>query len=173
MKQSNAGKLRLLTYTGMLAALTTVATLLIRIPTVTKGYINLGDVIVNVAAWLLGPIYGAAAAGIGSGLADLIAGYTIYAPATLIIKALMAVAAWYVYRFLSRKWHSVPARIVAAVVSEIIMVAGYAVFAGVLYGSLTSLVLSIPENLVQGVFGAGASVMLYELVLRHVPHPNH
>ena len=82
MKNNNSENLKKLTLAGALAALTTVFTLLIQIPSPTKGYINLGDTVVNIAAWVLGPLYGGAAAGIGSALADLISGYTVYAPAT-------------------------------------------------------------------------------------------
>ncbi len=169
MKKQNHERIRLLTYTGLLTALTTVATLLIRIPTPTKGYINLGDTIVNIAAWVLGPVYGAAAAGIGSALADLISGYMIYCPATLVIKALMAVVCAVIYTRISRHQHSVMARIVAAVCSEIVMVVGYAVFEGFLYGSAATALLSVSGNLVQGIFGVGASVALFELISRTVP----
>ena len=164
-------KLRQLTYTGVLMALTTVATMLIRIPTPTKGYINLGDTVVNLSAWLLGPGYGAAAGGIGSALADLIAGYTVYCPATLVIKALMGVAAWTVWQQLSAKG-SLAARITAAIVSELIMISGYAVFEGFLYGSAATAAASVAGNLVQGIFGASCSVLLYELIARHLPSLN-
>ena len=164
--------LQRLTLTGVLAALTTLATLVIRIPTITKGYINLGDTVVNIAGWVLGPLYGAAAAGLGSALADLIAGYTVYVPATLIIKALMAAAAFQVWALLSKKLHDFPARIAAAILAEIIMIGGYAVFEGFLYGSFASAVASLSGNLVQGIFGAAASVMLYEGVLKRIPHFN-
>ncbi|MCR4647284.1 MAG: ECF transporter S component [Oscillospiraceae bacterium] len=172
MKPNASKQLRLLTLTGVLAALTTVATLLIQIPTVTKGYINLGDTVVNIAGWILGPIYGAAAAGIGSALADLIAGYTVYVPATLVIKALMAAAAFAVWQTLTKKWHSFPSRIAAAIVAELIMVIGYAVFEGFLYGSFASAIASLSGNLVQGIFGAAASVTLYELLLKRIPYLN-
>lgn len=162
-------KLRILTLTGLFTALTAVATLLIQIPTLTKGYINLGDTIVNLAAWVLGPAYGAAAAGIGSALADLIAGYTVYAPATLVIKGLMAAASFGMFTAFSKKWHTLPARIAGAVAAEVIMILGYALFEGLLYGSPAAALLSVTGNLVQGIFGAGASVALYELILRHVP----
>ena len=114
-------KLRHLTLAALFAALACTATLLIQIPAIppAKGYINLGDCIVNVAAWVLGPVFGAAAAGIGSALADIISGYVIYAPATLVIKALMAVVAWYVYQAAAKRFHSLPSRIAAVVASEI------------------------------------------------------
>ena len=64
-------KIKKLTVSALLCAFACVATMLIRIPTPTKGYVNLGDCIVNVSGWLLGPVYGAAAGGIGSGSPDL------------------------------------------------------------------------------------------------------
>ena len=88
----NSKKTKLITLTALLTAFTTVSTMIIRIPTPTKGYVNLGDCLVNISAWLLGPVYGAAAAGIGSALADVFSGYIVYALATLIIKGAMAVA---------------------------------------------------------------------------------
>ena len=75
----------------MLAALCCVATMIIKIPSPLKGYLNLGDCVVLLSGWLLGPAYGFAAAGIGSALADIFSGYVIYAPATFIIKGLMAI----------------------------------------------------------------------------------
>ena len=157
-------KLKKLTLAGVFAALTAIFTLLIQIPSPTKGYINTGDVLVNLSAWVLGPLYGSAAAGIGSAMADLISGYTVYAPATLIIKAGMAAASFAVYNRFAQKQKSYWALLAGAIAAEIIMILGYAAFAGVLYGSFTSALLSIPENIVQGVFGAVVSSVLYETV---------
>ena len=56
---------------SMLAALVCVATMIIKIPSPLKGYINLGDCIVLLSGWLLSPLYGFLAAGIGSALADI------------------------------------------------------------------------------------------------------
>lgn len=161
-------KIQKLTLAGVLAAMTTVATLLIQIPSPTKGYINTGDVLVNLSAWILGPLYGGAAAGIGSAAADLISGYTVYAPATLIIKAGMAVASYFVYKRFSQKQKSFFPLLAAAVAAEIIMIFGYAVFAGVLYGSVSTALLSVPENIVQGVFGTTVSATLYEVLRKNV-----
>ena len=57
---------------AMLAALACVATMIIKIPSPLKGYLNLGDCIVLVAGWMLSPTYGFLAAGLGSALADLL-----------------------------------------------------------------------------------------------------
>ena len=77
---------------ALLAAMTCVATMVIKIPlTATGGYINLGDCIVLLSGILLGPLYGGLAAGIGSALADLFSGYVAFLPATFLIKGFMAV----------------------------------------------------------------------------------
>ena len=67
-------KTRTIILAALLAALTTVATMIIRIPTPTLGYIHLGDGLVLLCGILLGPGLGAVAAGIGSMLADLFGG---------------------------------------------------------------------------------------------------
>ena len=54
------------------------------------GYTHVGDGFLYLAASLLPAPYAAAAGAIGAGLADLLSGYSIWAPGTLIIKALTA-----------------------------------------------------------------------------------
>lgn len=162
-------KIRKITLTSVLAALTCVATMLIRIPTPTKGYVNLGDCMVNISAWLLGSLWGSAAAGIGSALADLFAGYVIYAPATLLIKALMAVVSFKIVELTAKKLPSLPARIIAAVFAEVIMCLGYFLFESAIYGSFAAASPGIAGNLVQGIMGVVSSVILYEAVIRRIP----
>ena len=81
-----------LTVSAVFAALILVSTMFLSIK-LPNGYANLGDGFVIVGALLLGKYYGACAAAIGTGLADLFEGYALYAPATIIIKALMALVA--------------------------------------------------------------------------------
>lgn len=75
--------IRKLVLAALLAALTAVATMIIRIPTPTQGYIHLGDGMVLICGILLGPGLGALAAGIGSMMADLIGGYMAWVPVRL------------------------------------------------------------------------------------------
>lgn len=148
---------RSLVLASVLAALTCAATLVVTIPSPTGGFMNLGDTVVLLSAYLLGPWWGAAAAGIGSGLADLIAGYAAYVPATVVIKALMAFSAAALYRLLGRKrWAVLP----CALLAESIMVFGYWGYDGILMGSLTGAAAGIPSNLTQAVFGLAASSAL-------------
>ncbi|MHA2281348.1 MAG: ECF transporter S component [Promethearchaeota archaeon] len=74
---------------GIFSALICILTMVISIPIpATQGFINIGDAGVMITGLMFGPIVGGIAGGVGSALADVILGYTIYAPATLIIKGL-------------------------------------------------------------------------------------
>lgn len=165
-------KIRKLTLTSVLAALTCVATMLIRVPTPTKGYVNLGDCLVNISAWLLGPLCGGAAAGFGSAVADILSGYVVYAPATLIIKALMAVVSFMIFNLAAKKLHSAAARIIAASAAEVLMILGYFAFETIIYGSAVTASAGIIGNVFQGVMGTASSVILYEAVIRRIPAKN-
>jgi len=78
-------------YTALMTALVFVSTyaIQIRVP-FTGGYIHLGDSMVFLSGLLLGPLFGAFAAGVGSAFADLLGGYTMWIIPTFLIKALMA-----------------------------------------------------------------------------------
>lgn len=137
---------------ALLAALTCVATMIIKIPSPLKGYINLGDCVVLLAGWMLSPTYGFLAAGLGSALADTFSGYVTYVPATFVIKGLMALIAFYGFKLLHSKLGNISSRIISGIVAEVVMVAGYFIFEGFLYGFGPSLV-NIPANVIQGIAG--------------------
>lgn len=156
-RATNASRIRLLVMTGLFAALGCVATMVLQVPSPTGGYMNLGDTVVILGAYLLGPVWGAVAGGVGPALADLLSGYPMYVPATLVIKAVMGVVAAVLYRALGKKGWGVP---VCAVAAEIPMVVGYWLFDGFLAGSLAGSAAGIPSNLVQAAFGIAASTLL-------------
>lgn len=137
---------------ALLAALTCVATMIIKIPSPLKGYINLGDCVVLLSGWLLPLGYGFLAAGLGSAMADVFLGYVAYAPATFVIKGLMALTAYSVSGILSKKGNRTAAEILSGILAEIVMVLGYFGFEGILYGFGPSMV-NIPANTVQGIAG--------------------
>lgn len=147
---------------AMLAALACVATMIIKIPSPLKGYLNLGDCIVLVAGWMLSPAYGFLAAGLGSALADVFSGYVTYAPATFVIKGLMVLIAFYGFKLLHNKIGNLPSRIITGILAEIMMILGYFVFEGFLYGFVPSLV-NIPANGVQGIAGLIIGVVLIKI----------
>jgi uncharacterized membrane protein len=146
-----------------MAALVCVATMIVKVPSPLKGYINLGDGIVLLSGWILSPGYGFLAAGLGSALADLFSGYFTYVPATFIIKGLMALIAFASFNLLSKKIGKILAYIVGGVLAEILMIVGYYVFEGFLYGFVPSAV-NIPANAVQGVAGIVIGTVLIKIL---------
>ena len=145
---------------ALLASLCCVATMVVKIPSPLNGYLNLGDCIVLICGWALSPAYGFLAAGLGSALADLFAGYIVYAPATFFIKGAMALTAYFLVRKLKAK--KTTARLIGGVLAELLMILGYFVFEGFLYGFLPSAV-NIPANAVQGVAGIVLGLVLMQL----------
>lgn len=149
---------------ALLASFVCVATMIIQIPNGLGGYLNLGDCIVLLCGWLLGPVYGALAAGVGSALADVFASYVVYAPATFIIKALMAVIAFYIVKFVPSKGRV--ALLFSGIFAEFWMILGYFLFEGVfLYGFGTALASALP-NSVQGIVGIVCAFLLKEFIDR-------
>lgn len=157
-------KLIRLVSSAVFAAIICVATYIVQIPMpATGGYINLGDCFVLTAGIILGPVYGALAAGLGSALADMIAGYMQYAPATFIIKALMAAVVYLVYVALKKAFSgkaSAVAKIISAVISEAVMVFGYFGYEAVILKYGLGAAASIPGNAIQGAVGAVAALAL-------------
>lgn len=146
--------------TALFTALTCVATMVIQIQMpATQGYVNIGDCFVLLGAWVLGPLYGGLAGGLGSALADLLTGYAHYVPGTFIIKALMAVIAALLYQKLGKK-HEILGELVGGVAAELWMVLGYFLYAMGLLGKGLAAATSIPGNLLQGAIGLVAAVAL-------------
>lgn len=101
-----------------------------------------------------GARYGMVAGGIGSALADVLSGYSHWAPFTLIIKGLMAGCWQDCIRAGSRAKFYTGRNLLAAVVGIAWMVFGYFIGGGILKSSFAVAATSIPENIVQGVAGA-------------------
>ena len=140
MKKRNE-TIRMLVLSAMFAALCCVTTMLVRFPTVA-GYTNIGEGMCLLAGLVLGPWYGFFAAGIGSGLADLLA---------LLLQPML------------KKGEKIPFWRLALIElpSEVIMVAGYFGYKALILGKGLAAAASIPNNLVQAAVGIVLSVVLY------------
>lgn len=72
---------------SLYTALVLIATIVLQVYTpATRGYFNLGEVAIYTVAALTSPLMAGIAGGVGSALADLVTGYGIFAPGTLVIK---------------------------------------------------------------------------------------
>lgn len=154
-----------LALTAVMTALCAVATYVVAIPFPSGiGYFNLGDVIVLLAGWLLGPVWGGLAAGLGSMLADLFAGYASYAPATFVIKGLVAAAGWGLYvlfkKLIRKDGVDFLPRLLSGVVAECIMVFGYLLFEAFVLGVGAAALASVLGNVLQAACGCVGAVAL-------------
>lgn len=162
---------------ALLAAFTTISTMVIKFPTPTFGYIHLGDSLVLLCGIILGPIGGALSAGIGSMFADIFTGYVSYAPATLIIKALTAMIAGFIFHKSHLKLTL--KTILASIPAELFMVLGYFAYEVFLAiaatqsttrssftAALAASAIGIPFNIVQGIVGIIIALALLPVLLK-------
>lgn len=168
--------LRSIVQIALLAALTFVATSIIKIPSPSgTGYVNLGDALVFTSAILLGGKKGALAAGIGGFLSDALGGYLIYAPFTFVIKAVMALIVGLI-AFRANKGGRNPvyngAAFIAAGIWEVIAYFGagiiiYALTVSAVFNTaLVQSIADIPGNIVQAAVGAVIAVPLALLLTK-------
>lgn len=122
------------------------------------GYWTLGDAAVYISAALLGGPLGALVAAIGSALADLFAGHSVYALGSLVIKGVMALLfAWY-----ARKGHTFMHLIKAVCLCSGWMVAAYFLYDLIFRGNYLYAAFSLPFNMLQALAsGLIATVILF------------
>ncbi|MDI3535284.1 MAG: hypothetical protein PWQ82_1649 [Thermosediminibacterales bacterium] len=137
---------------ALFTALVTIATMVIQIPTVaTQGFINVGDTMIFAAGIIMGPKFGLVAGGLGSALADMLSGYSHWAPWTLVIKGVEGL----IVGILAHKRFETGKRVsgitvLATLVAAVWMIFGYYIAGGIMKGFPAALA-SIPANVIQGV----------------------
>lgn len=150
---------KMVTY-AILMALTVVMTVIVQIPTPARtGYLNLGDMVIFLTAFMFGKKGGFLVGGIGSALADILLGWGVYAPITFVAKGLEGFVAGYL---MEKKWGK-RFPVIPAAVGGIVMAMGYYGAEIFMYGAKAALV-NFPANIAQGLFGAGAAVLLYSIL---------
>lgn len=107
----NSRRVYFVALSSISTALVALATLAIQVSIpATRGYFNIGEVMVYTIALVFGPRVGGLAGGLGSALADIASGYSFYAPATLIAKGLEGYIVGRISRFklsISRTSHRI------------------------------------------------------------------
>ncbi len=152
-KQMNKN-VKQLAFTGMFAAFIFVLTMFVKFP-VASGYVHFGDALIYLSALIIGP-WAMLAGAIGEGLADIAGSYVIYAPATVIIKALIAVPFLTVSKKES-KLFSVKNCLVT-LLSGLITVGGY--YIADLIINKAYAVVDLPGNIIQAVGSAVIFIIL-------------
>lgn len=114
---------------AIMTAVTTVLTMLVKIPTPIRGYLNLSDTMIYFSAYAFGPWVGGIIGGLGPALSDLISGYPQWAIFTFVIDGLQAV----LVGLLVKKFN--PANIIiGSVIAGVWKVFGYFIAGGILSG---------------------------------------
>lgn len=153
-KDTINSKTRLMAYTGVLAALTTIFTAYIfHIPVgVNGGYVHFGDTVIYLAAALLPTPYAMLVGAIGGGLADLLTA-PMWTIATVIIKMLI------VLPFTSRKPSLLNKRnMFAPIISFFISATGYYIAEMLLFGTKTAILSAFAGSFVQS---GGSALFFY------------
>lgn len=151
------GNLKKLVYSAIMTALIAIGTMIVQIPTpATKGYINVGDSFIFLAAAIFGPALGFVTGGLGSGLADLLSGYAYWAPWTFIIKGLEGL----VVALIFKKYNNIYLKAVSLIAGAVWMVLGYYIAGGIMYGFKASLA-DVPGNVIQGI----ASIIIGSILI--------
>lgn len=137
-------KIKELVYTSLLCAMLFVITTYISIPT-SFGFLNLSDAVIHLlsSSIPLKPLLFIAS--VATSLADLIGGYGQYAVFTFIIKFLMALTVFVLYRKLKIHY------LFSIILAEIVMLLGYGLTDVVLSSSWIVFIESIIANLPQAI----------------------
>lgn len=152
IKTTTSGKTKQIALDGMFVALTLVFTAFvnIQIPSFggAGGLIHLGNVPLFIAAMLYGKRTGTLAGGLGMGLFDILSGWALWAPCTIITCGLMGFAVGSI----CTKWKGYLAKVVAMIVALGIKLLGYYVFEAFIMGNgMAAALKSVPGNIIQVV----------------------
>lgn len=170
-------EIRQIVLMGVMIALVAVLTLAVRVPfPLTRGYFNFSDVGIFLASFAFGPWVGLIAGGVGTALADLVGGYPMYAPLTLVAHGLEG----FVAGAIARRGRGVWEMILGWGLGAAVMVAGYFlgeafVFRmGVAAAATEAVTINLPQVVVGGIVGIPLVLALrrgYPPIL-HWGHPH-
>ncbi len=163
---------------AVLAAVTVLSTYFVKIPIpITRGYVHLGDVAIYFAAFTFGPITALVAGGVGTAIADLISGYSQYAPISLVVHGLQGLAVGLIAVALVGgemqgasqiipRW--ILAIVLAFLAGSVILCGGYLIAEIFMYGFGAAIVEVLP-NVGQSIAGMVGAIPLTLAVRRAYP----
>lgn len=153
---------------GVLTALTAAITYATVIPfPPTRGYFNLGEAMVFFSAFTFGWRAGAICGGVGSAAADVLAGFGMFAPITLVAKGTEGLVAGLVGRLKGGKhW----AYLLGIACGGACMIATYFLAEWLLLDmGLGAALAEIPTNIAQVTIGGTVGTLLSHYVKQSMP----
>ena len=166
MKKRGLFTTRKLVYTAVLSALAIAMTMVVSIPIGQNGYVNIGDSVIFLSAYILGPI-GAMIVGSITFLSDIFLWYFVYVPATLIVKGIEGLLLGFGFIYLKKiknKILEMVLSIFVIMVAGIIMMTGYFITDLILTNTLATATLGLIPNLIQASISTGISFILIYIV---------
>lgn len=161
----NEKKFKKYIYGALFAALTFVATFVVKIPIpASGGYIHPGDGIYLAAAILLGPLAGGFAGAIGSAAADIVGGYIPFVIPTFIIKGVSGFIVGKIYGDKSAKSSK---KALAFILYALIICGGYFIADYIITSSVAACVPELFFNMIQSAAGI-VFALLISRVLKKV-----
>ena len=137
-----------ITLTGVFTALIFVFTAFIHVPGYT-GYVHIGDSFIYLAASILPLPYALFAGAAGAVLSDILTGFAVWAPASMIIKAAAVLFfTWKKPTFLTKR------NMLALIPAAALCIGGYYIYEVILYGNFVTPAYGVLGNLVQAVFSS-------------------
>ncbi|MES9738273.1 ECF transporter S component [Peribacillus frigoritolerans] len=158
--------------TAMLIALVFLSTffLNIKLPIAANGgLVHLGTAMLFIGSILFGPKKAALAGAIGMGLFDIVGGWTLWAPITIVARGLQGYIVGKIALSKGRNGTSIAFNVIATIVSIPFMIAVYYIGEGILYGNWIAPLASIPGDLVQNILGIIVAVPVC-VALKKVPY---
>lgn len=149
---------------AVLIALVAVLTLLVRVPTPARGYVNLSDAAITFAGLAFGPWIGAIAGGAGTAIADMLGGFAPYAPISLLAHGVQGL----LVGLMAGGSRDIRRMILAWLAGAIAMVAGY-LLGGTVYVGFPLAVAEVPLNAMQTIVGALVGIPLVFAVRKAYP----
>ncbi|MGD9962691.1 MAG: ECF transporter S component [Thermoplasmata archaeon] len=153
---------------GVLTALTAAITIMTVIPfPPTRGYFNLGEAMVFFSAFTFGWRAGAICGGVGSAVADVLAGFGMFAPTTLVAKGAEGLVAGAIGRLNGGKPWAYALGIAAG---GACMITVYFLSEWLLLDfGLGAALAEIPTNIAQVTIGGTVGTLLSYAVKRSMP----
>jgi uncharacterized membrane protein len=163
MERNASRGVRGIALTAVMAAVIFAVTWSVRIPLpfTSGGYLNLGDAVIYCSAFIIGGRRTAAAAAVGSGLADLAAGAVVYILPTAAIKGVMGL----VVGAAMARGAGFSRYLTACFIGGAVMTGGYALFEFAYFGSAYAL-SALPFNAIQWAGGVIVAAVCHPPVLR-------
>lgn len=139
--------IKILCLSGIFTALVFVFTAFLHIPSHT-GYTHVGDAFIYLAACLLPLPYALFVGAVGAMLADLLTGFALWAPASILIKGVAVL-------FFCRKGKIFRLRNnLALIPASVLCIGGYYLYEGLITGNFVAAAAGIPGYLTQSVLSS-------------------